>query len=53
MKLFFILMFLGYFLSWVCVHLLCEYKYFFCKGNCDKCHNWRCKFFNEKRKDNI
>lgn len=39
-----------YFLSWVFVHLMCEYKYFWCSGNCQKCHNWKCKIFVSKNK---
>ena len=33
-------------MAWLTVHLLCEYKYFWCKGKCEKCKNWRCKFYN-------
>ena len=35
-----------YFLAWLVAHLLCEYKYLWCKGKCEKCKNWRCKFYN-------
>lgn len=34
------------FFGWIPVHLLCEYKYFYCKGGCHNCHNWRCKYFD-------
>lgn len=37
-----------YLVSWLIVHLLCEYKYFWCKGNCSKCHNWRCIMFPDR-----
>lgn len=43
--LFFIIGCILYLLSWVVVHLLCEYKFLICKGNCKKCNNWRCKNF--------
>lgn len=48
MNLIFIILFLVMeFFTWIVVHLLCEYKYFWCKGNCASCYNWRCKFFNK------
>lgn len=35
------------FVAWLTAHLMCEYKYFWCKGCCNKCHNWKCKYFKE------
>ena len=32
-------------IGWIICHFLCEFKYFFCAGNCGSCHNWKCKFF--------
>ena len=36
-----------YYLSWITCHFLCEFKYFWCKGKCEKCKNWKCKYFKE------
>lgn len=33
------------FITWIIVHFLCEFKYYWCKGNCESCHNWKCKYF--------
>lgn len=47
-----IFLFLAYLLSWILCRFLCEYKYFFCKGNCKKCYNWKCKFYKNEDKKN-
>lgn len=46
-----ILFFVAELVAWFIVHLLCEYKYFWCKGKCDKCYNWKCKFFEVEHKE--
>lgn len=34
-------------LGYVICYLLCDFKYLFCKGHCNTCFNWRCKFFKK------
>lgn len=36
-----------YFLSWIAVRLMCDYKYVICKRNCEKCGCWNCKFYHD------
>lgn len=31
--------------GWIICHMLCEFKYYWCKKDCRKCRNWRCKRF--------
>lgn len=50
--LFWIIFYLFYFVTWLICHFLCTYKYYWCKGQCDKCHNWQCKFFKYEVKSN-
>lgn len=45
-----VLFYIIYFLAWIIVHFMCEYKYFWCKGKCQKCHNWQCRFFKTGKK---
>lgn len=37
------------FVAWLTAHFMCEYKYYWCDGECAKCHNWKCKYFNKGR----
>ena len=39
------------FIAWLIVHFCCEFKYYWCKGKCDTCYNWKCKFFGSGHKD--
>ncbi len=43
----YVLVFIGSLLSWTVCHLLCEFKYFWCKRNCKRCGNWQCKYFEK------
>ncbi len=40
-----ILMIITDLLAWMICHMLCEYKYFWCKGKCHDCNNWQCAYF--------
>lgn len=33
------------FISWISCHMFTEFKYLWCKGKCEKCYNWKCKYF--------
>lgn len=39
--------------SWVITHLMCDFKYFWCKGKCSSCHNWRCRYFDKGDRNNV
>lgn len=53
MKIFLIVLFCVFeLIAWIIVHLTCEFKYLWCKGNCLKCYNWKCKYFDKKSKHN-
>ncbi len=39
--------FIANFLGWSFIYLMTEFKYLWCKGNCRKCCNWKCRFFDE------
>lgn len=40
-----ILLILLMFASWLVAQFMCEFKYYWCDGECAECHNWKCKFF--------
>ncbi len=37
------------FVAWLTAHFMCEYKYYWCDGDCADCHNWKCKYFKKGR----
>lgn len=36
-------------LSWLICYLLTEFKYLWCKGKCNNCYNWKCRFFDKNK----
>ena len=39
------------FVAWLVIHFMCEFKYYWCKGECNSCHNWKCKIWLQNRED--
>lgn len=35
-------------IAWLVMTLFCKYKYLYCKGECMKCHNWKCRLWHEE-----
>ena len=48
---FFIITFFTSLIAWFICFLLCDFKYLWCKKDCDKCGNWSCQFFAKKGDD--
>ena len=35
------------FFSWLVCHFMCEFKYYWCDGECQDCYNWKCRYFEK------
>ena len=35
-------------ITWLILRIFTDYKFLWCKHNCEKCGCWTCKFYHEK-----